>query len=162
MNGPAAISMFLDGGKFNFRVAGIAVQNDKLLLHKTPSDHFWSLPGGRADMFEFTRETLLREMLEETGLSAEVGDLLWIVENFFEYDQIRYHEIGFYYKMEIRSLATEQDFTAIEEGSELMFHWPPLGELSSIKIYPDFITKELIQNTSSIRHIVTDFKNLND
>jgi 8-oxo-dGTP pyrophosphatase MutT (NUDIX family) len=162
MNGPAAISMFLDGGKFNFRVAGIAVQNDKLLLHKTPSDHFWSLPGGRADMFEFTRETLLREMLEETGLSAEVGDLLWIVENFFEYDQIRYHEIGFYYKMEIRSPATEQDFTAIEEGSELLFHWHPLGDLSSIKIYPDFITKELIQNTSSIRHIVTDFKNLND
>jgi hypothetical protein len=95
-------------------------------------------------------------------LSAEVGDLLWIVENFFEYDQIRHHEIGFYYKMEIRSLATEQDFTAIEEGSELLFHWHPLGELSSIKIYPDFITKELIQNTSSIRHIVTDFKNLND
>jgi ADP-ribose pyrophosphatase YjhB (NUDIX family) len=66
MNGPSTISLPLNGGLFNFRVAGVAIYNDCILLHKTPSDNFWSLPGGRVDMFEFTKETLLREMVEET------------------------------------------------------------------------------------------------
>ena len=161
MNGPATISFPSDGGLFNFRVAGVALSNGKLLLHKTPSDNFWSLPGGRADMFEVTSQTLVREMMEETGLHIRVGELMWIVENFFEYNDIRHHEIGFYYKMEIPNLKNDFDFSAIEPGSELLFHWHPIEELHSIKIYPDFIKEDLIQNTKYPRHIVADFVNLN-
>ena len=162
MNGPATISFPADGGLFNFRVAGVAVENGKLLLHKTPSDNFWSLPGGRADMFELTRQTLSREMNEETGMSVSVGKLLWVVENFFEYDGIHHHEIGFYYEMEIQDLKNQDDFPASEIGSELMFHWHSLEELHQVKIYPDFVTSDLILNTDSTRHIIGDFRNLNE
>lgn len=162
MNGSATISFPLDNGLFNFRVAGVAIQNGKLLLHKTPFDNFWSLPGGRVDMFEMTQQTLLREMLEETGMPVIIGNLLWVVENFFEYNGIRHHEIGFYYKMEIIDLENESDFMATEEGSELMFHWHLLEDLHDIKIYPDFISKELIENSEFTRHIIVDFKNLNE
>ena len=162
MNGPATISFSLSDGLFNFRVAGVAIQNGKLLLHKTLSDNFWSLPGGRSDMFEVTAQTLLREMSEETGMEVVVGDLLWVVENFFEYNGIRHHEIGFYYKMEIIDLQNELDFVATEEGSELTFHWHSLQNLHQIKIYPEFITSDLIENTTSTKHIVAVFKNLNE
>ena len=161
MNGPTAISFPLDGGLFNFRVAGVAVKNGKLLLHKTPSDNFWSLPGGRADLFETTSQTLVREMIEETGLTIQVAELMWIVENFFEYNGIRHHEIGFYYKMEIPDLKDNVDFLSIELGSELLFHWHPIEDLHNLKIYPQFISQSLIQNTIHPKHIIADFINLN-
>ena len=161
MNGSATISFPLDDGLFNFRVAGVAISNGKLLLHKTPSDNFWSLPGGRVDLFEMTSQTLVREMVEETGWHIQVGELMWIVENFFGYNGVRHHEIGFYYKMEIPDVDCDADFQAIELGSELLFHWHPLEELQSIKIYPEFISKDLIQNTTHPKHIVGDFINLN-
>jgi len=112
-------------------------------------------------MFELTSQTLVREMMEETGLSIQVGELLWTVENFFEYNGIRHHEIGFYYKMEIAGIENDADFPATEPGSDLLFHWHPVEELHGIKIYPDFISKELIQKAAHPKHIVGDFINLN-
>ena len=161
MNGPSTISVPLSGGLFNFRAAGVAVINEKLLLHKTPDDKFWSLPGGRADMFESTKETLLREMKEETGMSVSVGNLMWVVENFFEYNQLRYHELGFYYRMHLENMISQDDFTAIEHGSELLFHWHPLDKLSEIKIHPSFITAELVLDETVTKHFVLDSDNLN-
>lgn len=161
MNGSSAICLPVENALFNFRVAGVAVQNGKLLLHRTPTDNFWSLPGGRVDMFEFSRETLLREMLEEIGKTVSVGNLLWVVENFFEYNDIKHHEIGFYYQMEISDLENQDDFIVIEEENELLFHWEEIDKVNPESIYPEFITKDLLLNTSSIQHITLNFKNLN-
>jgi 8-oxo-dGTP pyrophosphatase MutT (NUDIX family) len=160
MNGPSTISLPLNGGLFNFRVAGVAIYNDCILLHKTPSDNFWSLPGGRVDMFEFTKETLLREMVEETGIIAEVGDMMWVVENFFGYNGKKYHEIGFYYKMSLPDPQQQDDFHTIEAGTDLLFHWHPVDTIHEISIYPDFITTGLIRDTSSVKHICLNFKDL--
>jgi 8-oxo-dGTP pyrophosphatase MutT (NUDIX family) len=161
MNGTSTICLPVNNSLFNFRVAGVAVQNGKLLLHKTPTDNFWSLPGGRVDMFEFSRETLLREMLEEIGKTVEVGNLLWVVENFFEYNDIKHHEIGFYYQMEILSLENQDNFIIIEDDTELLFHWQDVEQIEAGSIYPEFITTDLLLNTTSIQHITLGFKNLN-
>lgn len=161
MNSAESICLPVGNSLFNFRVAGVAVQNGKLLLHKTPTDNFWSLPGGRVDMFEFSRETLLREMVEEIGKTVHVGNLLWVVENFFEYNEIRYHEIGFYYKMEIPDIENQLDFVVREDDTELLFHWEDIGQIDSGSIYPEFITTDLLLNTTAIQHINLGFKNLN-
>lgn len=161
MNGTSAICLPVNNSLFNFRVAGVALQNGKLLLHKTPTDNFWSLPGGRVDMFEFSRETLLREMLEEIGKVVIVGNLFWVVENFFEYNEIKHHEIGFYYQMEILNLENQNDFIVIEDDTELLFHWQDVNQIVEGSIYPEFITKDLLLNTTSTQHITLDFKNLN-
>jgi 8-oxo-dGTP pyrophosphatase MutT (NUDIX family) len=160
MNGPKTISVSLDGGLFNFRVAGVAVCNDKILLHKTPSDNFWSLPGGRVDMFEFTKDTLLREMMEETGIVAEVKDLMWVVENFFAYDGKQYHEVGFYYKMILPESKNQEDFRTVEADNDLLFHWHPVDKLHEIRVYPDFITPDMVRNFTSTKHISLSFKDL--
>lgn len=161
MNSVSSICLPVEDALFNFRVAGVAVQNGKLLLHRTPTDNFWSLPGGRVDMFEFSKETLLREMLEEIGREVIIGKLLWVVENFFEYNETRHHEIGFYYQMEIPDLEDQLDFVVQEDDTELLFHWENVENIDSGSIYPEFITADLLLNTSSIRHITLDFKNLN-
>ncbi|WP_159471789.1 NUDIX hydrolase [Dyadobacter sp. 3J3] len=161
MNGSSTICLPVENALFNFRVAGVAIQNGKLLLHKTPTDNFWSLPGGRVDMFEFSKETLLREMLEEIGKTVIVGNLLWVVENFFEYNKIKHHEIGFYYLMEIPDLENQDDFIVIEDETELLFHWEEVETINPGSIYPEFITKDLLLNSSIIQHITLNFKNLN-
>lgn len=160
MNGPKTISLPLEGGLFNFRVAGVAIFNNQILLHKTPSDNFWSLPGGRVDIFEFTKDTLLREMMEETGIQADVTDLMWVVENFFGYNGRRYHEIGFYYRMLLPDSISQEDFQTIEADTHLQFHWHSIDRLHEIKVYPDFITAEMIRGTHATRHISLDFKDL--
>ena len=41
-----------------------------------PSRGLWSIPGGRAEQGESTRDAAARAVREETGLDVEVGDLL--------------------------------------------------------------------------------------
>lgn len=73
--------------RFNFRAVGVAVYHDKVLLHQAEGDSFWSLPGGRVEFGEAAEQTLLREMREELDVEVEIVRLLWLVENFFVYDE---------------------------------------------------------------------------
>lgn len=71
-----------DNKRFNFRIAGVSIHNNKILLHRTEKDSFWTLPGGRNEFNEFSKDTLLREMKEEIGENVEIERLLW-VRNFY-------------------------------------------------------------------------------
>jgi 8-oxo-dGTP pyrophosphatase MutT (NUDIX family) len=154
------ISLPVEGALFNYRVAGVAIINGKVLLHKTPSDHFWSLPGGRAELFEFSKNTLVREMQEETGMHVEVSEMIWISENFFQYNDTRHHEIGFYFLMDIPDLREQSDFLGIEGQDELLFRWFDVDHLESVRIYPEFLAQELARKPLQSKHFMSDFMDL--
>ena len=61
-----------DDRRFHYRVVGVAVHNDAVLLHQGEGDDFWTLPGGRAEIGEPAAQTLKREMQEELGVLVEV------------------------------------------------------------------------------------------
>ncbi|WP_439556518.1 NUDIX hydrolase [Dyadobacter sp.] len=154
------ISLPVGDALFNYRVAGVAILNGKILLHKTPSDNFWSLPGGRAEIFEFSKDTLAREMLEETGMEVKVGEMLWVSENFFQYTGKRYHEIGFYFSMEIPGLESQSDFLGSEGAEDLLFKWIDVNALKTERIYPAFLAEELAMNPLRTKHFSSDFIDL--
>lgn len=154
------ISLPIDGALFNYRVAGVALVNGKVLLHKTPSDNFWSLPGGRAELFEFSRDTLVREMSEETGLGIEVREMLWTSENFFYYNGVRHHEIGFYFAMQIPSLTDQEDFSGAEGSEELLFKWHEIADLRNVPVYPPFLAEELSRPSLRPGHFASGFADL--
>lgn len=56
--------------------------NDVLLIRrgKSPMRGRWSLPGGRQELGETTRETAIREVREETGIEIELGGLLDVID----------------------------------------------------------------------------------
>jgi len=91
---------------FLCRVAGVAVVDDRVLLHRSEHDDFWALPGGRLEVGETMTEALRREMREEVEVDVEVGRLLWVIENFFDHYPLdqppdtslrsAHHELGFF------------------------------------------------------------------
>ena len=54
-----------DKAVFNYRVAGIWVENGHVLLHRAVNDHHWSLAGGRVLIAEESKSSLKREFFEE-------------------------------------------------------------------------------------------------
>jgi 8-oxo-dGTP pyrophosphatase MutT (NUDIX family) len=52
---------------FALRVAGVAIHDGHVLLHRAECDDFWALPGGRAELLEPAAESLIREMQEEVN-----------------------------------------------------------------------------------------------
>ncbi|MFP4394846.1 MAG: NUDIX hydrolase, partial [Anaerolineales bacterium] len=85
--------------RFIYRTAGVAMDRDRVLIHRSQDDDFWALPGGRVEMGEVASEALAREMQEELGIQVEVGRLLWITENFFTYAGYACHELALYFLM---------------------------------------------------------------
>ena len=138
-------------GKFNYRVGGIAIAGGHVLLQRVEPDHFWVLPGGRPVMMETAADALRREMLEETGLAIEVGRLVWIVENFFEWSGERHHEIGLYFEMTV-SPSSRAPFQGREGDLDIDFAWFPLKSLPLIQ--PRFLTARLNSLPPSTEHIV--------
>lgn len=147
------ISFEKQGIKFNFRVAGIVVINNLILLHRYVKDNFWTFPGGRVEIGEDTESTLKREFMEEINFLIENPELRWIFENYFEYEGIKYHEICFYYKVNIDILP--EIITVLDEGRELEFKWFNITALSDLDIKPTEFKKLLLDKEKTIKHIVT-------
>ena len=64
----------LEGERFMYRVAGVAVIDGRVLVHQFEGeDDFYVLPGGRVEMREPAEEALAREMREELGCEGALG-----------------------------------------------------------------------------------------
>jgi ADP-ribose pyrophosphatase YjhB (NUDIX family) len=74
--------------KFNYRIAGISIYNKHVLLHRTIKDNFWSLPGGRCELLENSKDCIIREYKEEMNIEITVGRPLFFVEHDFRISKI--------------------------------------------------------------------------
>ena len=137
-----------ENGIFNFRVAGILFNNDKVLVHRGIKDDVYAFPGGRLEMFETTENTIVREMKEELGIDVNVNRLLWICESFFNINNKKYHEVCYYYLIECKDeefLKKGDIFYINENGNELEFKWVTIEEAKNEVIYP-IVIKDRLHN----------------
>jgi 8-oxo-dGTP pyrophosphatase MutT (NUDIX family) len=141
--------------RFNYRVAGVAIVEGRVLLHQAAGDDFWTLPGGRPEVMETAGEALRREMLEEVALSVTVSRLLWTVENFFPYGGRQFHELLLCFEMTVTDPVDPQvEFRGSEGSTELTFRWYALDRLHTIRIEPVFLRDALRDLPQSIAHTV--------
>ena len=150
--------MAIASDHLNYRVVGVCVHEDHVLLHREAKDDFWVMPGGRPRLYESSRDALIREMDEEISTHVEVLRLLWVVENFFEYFGKRLHEIAFYYQMSLPEdspyRAVGVDFTGQEGDETLLFHWFRIDEIERVRVYPTFLRTALSALPDSPAHII--------
>jgi ADP-ribose pyrophosphatase YjhB (NUDIX family) len=151
--------------QFVYRVAGVALHDGRVLLHRSERDSFWTLPGGRGEMLEPSPDTLRREMREETGLAVEVGRLLWVIENFYEEREFAWHVLGLYFLMSFPPdspvWAHGNTFLGQEvfpQGYQLSltFQWFPVDALDPVALQPAFLKAGLRQVPESVQHIIAD------
>jgi len=143
--------------RFNYRIVGVCTHNGYVLLHRVVTDDFWSLPGGRAEFLEYSPDTLRREMKEELDVEINVGRLLWLSENFFEFQGDSWHELSLYYVFDFpegHTYYTSAEFHGIEEDGRLLFKWHPIIGLVSARLFPTFLRESLTNLPSTPVHIL--------
>jgi ADP-ribose pyrophosphatase YjhB (NUDIX family) len=145
---------------FNYRIVGVAIHENSVLLHQCEGEDFWTFPGGRAEFGESAEQTLKREMMEEIGVEVEVVRLLWFVENFFAYAGKQYHEIALYFLMRLppscKYILEPGSFEGDEGGMKLTFQWfaaqPEV--LSGLPLLPSFLQMAVQKLPESVQHVV--------
>ena len=143
---------------FNYRVASVFVRDGHVLLHRGMADDFWTLPGGRPELYETSRDAIVREMQEEMGLHVEIQRLLWVVENFFEYEGENAHELSFFYLMGLPKESGRDDvtkeFTGFEGDLPIVFRWFAIDQLAQAPLYPTFLRRALADLPASPEHVI--------
>lgn len=148
-------------GFFNFRVAGVAIHNGRVLLDRNTRNNYWVLPGGHPDLMEPMADAVRREIQEEIGTETKVSRMLWAVENFF-FKGRPIHELSFYFLVELPAdsplLLSEGPFYGDEHGRKLIYQWFPIDEkiLTELPLYPGFLASALTNLPNSPQHIVID------
>ena len=152
------ISFTIDNKKrFNFRIAGVTLYDNKVLLHRMMKDDFWALPGGRCEIFEDTKSALVREYKEEINVDVTIERALFFVENFFSFENEQFHEISVIYNVifpKETKILSEEEFIGSEKGTDLIFRWFPLSQTKSIELYPSFLKEKLNHLPEHMEHII--------
>ena len=78
-----SIKIKIDNYNFKFRVSGLIIKNNKLLLVDMDDSGFLCLPGGYVELGETTEIAVKRELLEEVGKKFDISKYLGVVENYF-------------------------------------------------------------------------------
>ncbi len=151
----------MDDMVFSYRVGGILIQNDKILLQRPKNDDY-SIIGGHVAGLETSAETLKREFEEELHTNIKVGKLLAVGEIFFPWGKRPCHQICFYYSVELLKpdIPMEGIFSGYDdldqERIDLDFCWVPLEQLKNgAKVYPMELIPHILQPSNGCVHFIS-------
>lgn len=115
---------------------GLAVHDGSALLVRVaqgyPGAGRWTLPGGGLEHGEDPLDGLRREVAEETGLPATVGDYLLTDSHHLVADDRDLHLLRFVWRIEVPTDVTPH--VAEEEGSTETVAWVPPDELQDLPL----------------------------
>ncbi len=147
---------------FSYRVGGILIWDDKILLQRPIGDDY-AIIGGHVNLLETTQETLKREFEEELHAEIEVDRLLAIGEIFFPWGEKTCHQICLYYQVHLANetdIPLEGTFHGYDELDneriDLDFCWVPLRELKEgLKVYPLELIPHIINESKETVHFIS-------
>lgn len=117
---------------------GYAVDSGRILLTRNspsgPMPGVWNLPGGGIDHGETPVDTVVRELWEECGLDAKIGDLLTVTDRHFTGTAPNgrkedFHAIQVVYRAEV---AADVEPRVVEaDGTTDAVAWVPFADLDT-------------------------------
>ena len=152
-----------DEGKFHVRVAAIIYNSDKtkIFMQKQKNKDYYMFPGGRIKLYEDSLNAIKRELEEELGLKEDNLYLKYIEENFISLKDKKYHELGFYYVLQINEdkygYYSNNEYHSKDEENEgkSIFKWIDIDNLDNTDILPNYM-KDKIKDikTKDLEHII--------
>ena len=152
------LTLDIEEYKLNIRAGGVIIHDNKILTHKNINKEHYCLPGGRVSIGESSEETIKREIKEELGNDIEITGYIATIENFFEMENKKYHEIYFLHKIEFRNEEDKNiDYTMHnKEGKEyLQYEWIDLDKIEEYNILPRCL-KEILKSTNFPVHKINN------
>lgn len=127
------------------KAAGGVVKNDHNQILVIKRNNKWDIPKGKAEKKETMRETAVREVMEECGLSqVSIGDHLLTTYHFYKINSKVILKKTRWYHMFTRS--SEKLYPQIEEG------------ITEVKwVEPHFFSNPEIKTYRSIREVIKTF-----
>lgn len=122
----------------------LIIEDNKILLQKGQDSvsglEFYRPLGGGIEFGETSKETAVREIKEEIGATLINENFLKVIENIFDFDGKKFHEITFLYKGEIleKELFTKDRVPIIDKENKYA-EWVSISDIKSkkFKIFPE-------------------------
>lgn len=143
-------------GKLNVRVAAVILSDGKILVEQGLHANFAVCPGGRVQFGETAEHAIERELTEELGETPRVIRPLYLHQNFFDMDGCKYHELCFFFLVEVaQSIRDKQTMSNLNGTSG--FRWVDVAKLPDMNFYPT-ILKQSVNNLPKHLTIITEYK----
>lgn len=155
------LTVVLDNKKLNIRACALIIHNNKLLVHNNINENHVALVGGRVKIGESSEDTLKREIKEEMGKEIEILEYVSTIENFFDADDMPYHEIMFVYRVDFKDDADKKIIDSIKniEGEdELRYDWIDIDKIEQYPLKPQILKRMIKKRCFSIHEINDDRK----
>ena len=154
------LSVMIDNVKFNYRAGLLIEKGNKVLVECNPAIDFVTLPGGRVQTLESSMDALKREIKEEMNidLDSERIKMRALIENFFEMDEKKYHELYFLYKLKVTSKDTEfkKDMKNIDSKASY-YKWVKKEDLEKENLLP-VVLRDLVMRNGFETVVINDLK----
>jgi len=137
--------MWLSGFRSRVRAAAVLFHDGCILLNRFGDGVYHNLPGGGIEAGELARQTVVREVREETGLDVETGNLVFTLE----YGDPAHHQVSFFFRCELLgspalSVPALPDRNPDDPKLTSTPVWLPVGELPGITLVPQ-VNQNLIR-----------------
>ena len=147
--------------KLNIRASAIIIHNGKFLVHRNVNSDHYALIGGRVQIGEDSATTVKREIMEEMGKEIELTGYVSTIENFFELNGQKYHEIMFVHRAEFvdeEDKKIEETIKNIEGHDYLQYEWIDINEIDEYNVVPKEIKGILKERKFPVHKINNDMK----
>ena len=136
--------MFENSYKIRVSSRAIIIDGDKILLVEYGKGQYFNFIGGGIEENETAKQAVAREVIEESGLTVDVGDLVFSLE----YEPVhcnfchgKGHQISFFFRCFLNKdvppvKPSNIDINPDDEAITSVAKWIPIAELGNINVLP--------------------------
>ena len=137
--------------RFNARVCAIIYNFDKskILVSSYKSRDFYTMPGGRINVYEDSQTAIEREIAEELNVKLKFK-LKGIIEHFIYWKNKKNMSYEFVFETQLEN--DNQINLECNDKPEEIFEWMNVKDIKSRKVYPNELNK--IMTAKTLQHFV--------